>query len=360
MYYRSNQISYTHYKMRNYDLKQVLWVEDDTSIIPQFIEDAENSGLELVPYCCWDDAKKALENDYDRWSAIILDAKCKHHRDSADSAVVFLREALKDISVLAVTKDRTIPWYVLTGGDTTEVSDSINDERLKWDKDWTDSTNKKYYSKNTDTEMLYDRIKYHAQVSPRLQIQKMYRNVFEAIEDCKIDDEAYNALEDLLLPIHFPDEIDAKDYNDKFQKARDVLEYVFRSMSAYGILPDWGKQVNLSASSHLLAGKDFTKKDGSVIVKSNATILPKELSRIMRAMVNIIPPFCHSDSGVEDNVSKKEYMNSVENSTFLLKSFALQFCDLILWYRNYLRGHSDKEENARNWEVLDENQLKRR
>ncbi len=346
--------------MRNYDLKQVLWVEDDTSIIPQFIEDAENSGLELVPYCCWDDAKKALENDYDRWSAIILDAKCKHHRDSADSAVVFLREALKDISVLAVTKDRTIPWYVLTGGDTTEVSDSINDERLKWDKDWTDSTNKKYYSKNTDTEMLYDRIKYHAQVSPRLQIQKMYRNVFEAIEDCKIDDEAYNALEDLLLPIHFPDEIDAKDYNDKFQKARDVLEYVFRSMSAYGILPDWGKQVNLSASSHLLAGKDFTKKDGSVIVKSNATILPKELSRIMRAMVNIIPPFCHSDSGVEDNVSKKEYMNSVENSTFLLKSFALQFCDLILWYRNYLRGHSDKEENARNWEVLDENQLKRR
>ena len=360
MYYRSNQISYTHYKMRNYDLKQVLWVEDDTSIIPQFIEDAENSGLELVPYCCWDDAKKALENDYDRWSAIILDAKCKHHRDSADSAVVFLREALKDISVLAVTKDRTIPWYVLTGGDTTEVSDSINDERLKWDKDWTDSTNKKYYSKNTDTEMLYDRIKYHAQVSPRLQIQKMYRNVFEAIEDCKIDDEAYNALEDLLLPIHFPDEIDAKDYNDKFQKARDVLEYVFRSMSAYGILPDWGKQVNLSASSHLLAGKDFTKKDGSVIVKSNATILPKELSRIMRAMVNIIPPFCHSDSGVEDTVSKKEYMNSVENSTFLLKSFALQFCDLILWYRNYLRGHSDKEENARNWEVLDENQLKRR
>lgn len=360
MYYRSNQISYTHYKMRNYDLKQVLWVEDDTSIIPQFIEDAENSGLELVPYCCWDDAKKALENDYDRWSAIILDAKCKHHRDSADSAVVFLREALKDISVLAVTKDRTIPWYVLTGGDTTEVSDSINDERLKWDKDWTDSTNKKYYSKNTDTEMLYDRIKYHAQVSPRLQIQKMYRNVFEAIEDCKIDDEAYNALEDLLLPIHFPDEIDAKDYNDKFQKARDVLEYVFRSMSAFEILPDWGKQVNLSASSHLLAGKDFTKKDGSVIVKSNATILPKELSRIMRAMVNIIPPFCHSDSGVEDNVSKKEYMNSVENSTFLLKSFALQFCDLILWYRNYLRGHSDKEENARNWEVLDENQLKRR
>ena len=360
MYYRSNQISYTRYKMRNYDLKQVLWVEDDTSIIPQFIEDAENSGLELVPNCCWDDAKEALENDYNRWSAIILDAKCKHHRYSADSAVVFLREALKDISVLAATKGRTIPWYVLTGGDTSEVSDSINDERMKWDKDWTDSTNKKYYSKNTDTEMLYNRIKYHAQESPRLQIQKMYRNVFNAIEECKIDDEAYNALEDLLVPIHFPGEIEACDYNDKFQKARDILEYIFRSMSAYGILPDWGKQVNLTASSLLLDNMDFKNKDDSPIVKSRARILPKELSRIMKVMVNIIPPFCHSDSGIEDNVRKKEYMTSVENSTFLLKSFTLQFCDLILWYRNYLREHPDKEENAKNWEIIDEKQLRRK
>lgn len=346
--------------MKNYDLIQVLWVEDDEKVTKTYPVKAKLLGLQLVPHSCWDDAKVALEREYDRWSAIILDAKCKHHRESADNAVRFLGEALKDISTLAQKKGRTIPWYILTGGDESEVSDSINDDRMEWDSDWTVAKHKNYYSKATDRDELYRRIRYRASRSPRLQIQKMYRDVFVAIEECKIGDEAYNALEDLLVPIHFPDEIEASDYNDKFQKARDILEYIFRSMSAYGILPDWGKQVNLSASSHLLAGKDFTKKDGSVIVKSNATILPKELSRIMRAMVNIIPPFCHSDSGVEDNVSKKEYMNSVENSTFLLKSFALQFCDLILWYRNYLRGHSDKEENARNWEVLDENQLKRR
>ena len=105
---------------------------------------------------------------------------------------------------------------------------------------------------------------------------------------------------------------------------------------------------------------DFKNKDDSPIVKSRARILPKELSRIMKVMVNIIPPFCHSDSGIEDNVRKKEYMTSVENSTFLLKSFTLQFCDLILWYHNYLREHPDKEENAKNWEVIDEKQLRRK
>ena len=346
--------------MKHYDLIQVLWVEDDEKVTKTYPVKAKLLGLQLVPHSCWDDAKVALEREYDRWSAIILDAKCKYHRESADNAVRFLGEALKDISALAQKKGRIIPWYILTGGDESEVSDSINDDRMMWDSDWTVAKHKNYYSKATDRDELYRRIRYRASISPRLQIQKMYRNVFEAIEECNIDIEAYNALEDLLIPIHFPDEIDAKDYNDKFQKARDVLEYIFRSMSTYGILPNWGKQVNLTASSLLLDNMDFKNKDDSPIVTSRARILPKELSRIMKVMVNIIPPFCHSDSGIEDNVRKKEYMTSVENSTFLLKSFTLQFCDLILWYRNYLREHPDKEENAKNWEVMDEKQLKRR
>lgn len=341
--------------MKHYDLIQVLWVEDDPVVTETFPLKAENFGLDLVPFPCWDDAKEALENDYDRWSAIILDAKCKHHRDSADSAVVFLREALKDISVLAVTKDRTIPWYVLTGGDTCEVSDSINDERLKWDKDWTDSTNKKYYSKNTDTEMLYNRIQYHAQVSPRLQIQKMYRNVFEAIEECKIDDEAYNALEDLLVPIHFPGEIDASDYNDKFKKARVVLEYVFRSMIENGMLPEWGKHMNTRWSSCILAGKHAMKyvKDGDdiVVVEAKEAILPAALNDVIRSMVNTLPADVHSKSGDADSTSVSDYIKSVDGSTYLLNSFALQLCDVILWYRNYLRDHSDKEQNASKWEI---------
>ena len=341
--------------MKHYDLIQVLWVEDDPKATGTYPLKAENFGLDLMDFPCWDDAKEALENDYDRWSAIILDAKCKHHRNSEDSAVVFLREALKDISVLAVTKGREIPWYVLTGGDTSEVSDSINDERLKWDKDWTDSTNKKYYSKNTDTEMLYNRIQYHAQVSPRLQIQKMYRNVFEAIEECKIDDEAYNALEDLLVPIHFPGEIEASDYNDKFKKARVVLEYVFRSMIENGMLPEWGKHMNTRWSSCILAGKPATKyvKGGEdiIVVESKEAILPAALNDILRAMVNILPADVHSKSGDVNAVNIPDYIKCVNGSTYLLNSFALQLCDLILWYRNYLREHGDKEENASKWEI---------
>lgn len=338
--------------MKAYDLKQVLWVEDDPKVTETYPLKAENFGLELVPYPCWDDAKSALENDYDRWSAIILDAKCKHHRDSKDSAVIFLREALKDLSVLSEKNGHIIPWYVLTGGDESEVSDSINDERMQWDRDWTESKNKKFYSKNVDDELLYKRIRYHACESSRIQIQKMYKQVFDAIEECGIDDNAYNALEDLLVPIHFPKEIDDKDFNDKFEKARTVLEYIFRSMSSHGILPEWGRQVNLRWSSCLLAGKP-AKKDDVIIIDCTKQILPEPLMMTLKNMVDIIPAFCHSDSKDSDDVNKEEYLGMVNESTFLLKSFALQMCDFVLWYRNYLKEHGNAEENAANWKVLD-------
>lgn len=343
--------------MKEYDFIQVLWVEDDPKVTESYPLEAENYGLQLVPFPCWDDAKEALSSDYERWSAIILDARCRHHRDSDDNAVVFLREALKDISVLSANKGHVIPWYVLTGGDKSEVSDSINDERLQWDKDWTESKKKKYYSKNIDNESLYRRIRYHAYKSPRIQIQEMYRHVFEAVEECGIDDNGYNALEDLLVPIHFPKNIRDNDYNDKFEKARTVIEYIFRSMAIYGILPNWGKQVNLQWSSCLLSGMPATRKDekgnDAIIIDCKKQVLPGALKEILRSMTRIIPAFCHSDSKEDKDIKKDEYLKCVDDSTLLLKSFSFQICDFVLWYRNYLREHRDFEENASNWIIKD-------
>lgn len=342
--------------IKYYDLIQVLWVEDDKKVIDTYPAKAKNFfGLQLVHFPCWDDAEKALEEEYDRWSAIILDAKCKHHRDSADNAVRFLGEALKSISNKAVEKRRVIPWYVLTGGDESEVSDSINEDRLKWDRDWTESKHKNFYSKATDRDELYRRIRYHANTSPRLQIHKMYHNVFDAMEECEIDDEAYNNLEDLLVPIHFPEQIENKDFNDKFKKARIILENIFRNMSTYGILPDWGKNINVRWSSCILSGKPAVKyiKDGDdiVVIEAKESVLPIALIDVVRLMVNILPADVHAKSSDANSVNLPDYINSVEGSTYLLKSISLQLCDLILWYRNYLRDHKDKEQNALKYEI---------
>lgn len=287
--------------MKDYDLDltQVLWVEDDPVVIEQYPLKAENFDLQLVAYPCWDDAKAALENDFDRWSAIILDAKCKYHRDSEDNAVVFLREALKDIAIICGKRGRIIPWYILTGGDTTEVSDSINDERMKWDFDW----NKKYYSKNTDNDMLYRRIRNHARISPRLQIQQMYyKDVFDAIKELDLNDNVEFFLEDLLSEIHFP-ELDNKDYNDKYKKVRQIVEYIFRSMMQKGLLPPQCK-INLTSSNRILSGQNIMEGKGSdavVIVEVEKAVLPKIIQDNIIHMIHTAGSDVHSEEGADTN-----------------------------------------------------------
>ena len=183
----------------------------------------------------------------------------------------------------------------------------------------------------------------------------MYKNVFEAIEACEIDVEGYNSLEDLLIPIHFPDEIDDVNYNEKFVKARALLEYIFRSMSVHGLLPEWGKQVNFRWSCCLLSGINATRKDKEgkeiIYIESVCSILPPVLRKVIREL-DIIPAFCHSDNKEEDEIKKEEYLKSVNCSTFLLKSYTLQICDIILWYNNYLRTNPNKEENMKKWHDL--------
>lgn len=340
--------------MKDYDLdlKQVLWVEDDPVVIEQYPLKAENFDLQLVAYPCWDDAKAALENDFDRWSAIILDAKCKYHRDSEDNAVVFLREALKDIAIICGKRGRIIPWYILTGGDTTEVSDSINDERMKWDFDW----NKKYYSKNTDNDMLYRRIRNHARISPRLQIQQIYyKDVFDTIKELDLNDNVEFFLEDLLSEIHFP-ELDNKNYNDKYKKVRQIVEYIFRSMMQKGLLPPQCK-INLTSSNRILSGQNIMEGKGNdavVIVEVEKAVLPKIIQDNIIHMIHTAGSDVHSEEGADTNSKHiTEYLKDVGNTSYLLKSYALQLCDVILWYKNYIDKHNDEEINALNWTVKD-------
>lgn len=92
-----------------------------------------------------------------------------------------------------------------------------------------------------------------------------------------------------------------------------------------------------------------TNSKDIVVYESKKRILPVAMTKTIKAIVNIVPPFCHSENGTESDISKKEYMERVQSSTFLLKSFTLQLCDLILFYRSYIREHPDKERNRSEW-----------
>ena len=345
--------------MENHDLLQILWVEDDPGVRETYPLKADTFDLQLVPYSCWDDGKAALEGDYDRWSAIILDAKCKQHRDSSDNAVRFLGEALKDIAAISKEKRRIIPWYVLTGGAESEVSDSITDDRMKWDADWTKATNKNYYSKNVDNEMLFRRIRYYAKKSPRMQIQEMYRDSCELL--AQLDTNACEDIMTILEAIHFPDS--HPDFTPRlfYNPLRKALEYIFRDMRKVSIIPDNffnGNTVNINQCFIFVIGKDaeklgFKHKDGG--------ITPRHIQDMMSLIINLGNANSHSfETSHSTELSEEEIQNYDKhittiggNSKLMIFSIALQFCEILQWMNNYIKNHPDKEENRKKWVKLD-------
>lgn len=338
--------------MKTYDLKliQVLWVEDDQDAVERGQMDAYSFGLQLEAFPCWDDAKKVLDEEYDRWSAIILDAKCKYHADSSDNAVRFLGEALKDISILGEKKGRIIPWYVFTGGDEGEVSDSINDDRMKWDGDWTESKKKKYYSKNTDDEDLYRRIRYHAQKSPRLQTFEKYHDVINHL--ISLDNYAGVYILDILEAMHFPSKHPEFKPILYYNPLRQILEYLFRAANKYCIVPDEcfddKGDPNLSQCCHYLSGNDATYarvRYGSKEKKDR--VVPLHIELMMRMILDVGNINSHSTKLSEIELKELEqYLNkNVFNSCYLIYSLALNVCEITLWLKNYIDSHQDIEKN---------------
>jgi len=331
---------------------KVLWVEDDPRLIVDFPREIEGQelGVTLYPVSCWDDAKEALEKDFSSWDAIILDAKCKQHRDSADNATKFLSEALSGLRFMYAKYHRTINWYILSGGSEEELNDSILDDRKAWDGDWP----KLYYSKATDKFELINRIIAHVNMrSEETQVKTVFfRDVFEAIREARLGEEVEKNMVDLLVPVVFPGGVLTADYNNRFKNARIVLEHVFRGMIDMGMLPpSLGKNngrdaVNMSWCCNFISGRPSSQATYSI----DKNIFPRIFYNNVWNIVNTIGSSVHS--ATEGNgimVSFKQYQAGTGETPYLLKSFAYQLCDVILWYGNYIKENNDPTVNERNW-----------
>lgn len=357
------------------NLIQVLWVEDDPQITRTYPIEAARYGIQLVPFACWEEAEKALLSDFKRWSAIVLDAKCKYKRDSHDNAAEFLSHAIYSIGIICTNRHRILPWYVLSGGSEEELNDLIIDRREEWDGDW---NHKKFYSKTTDRDMLFRRIPYHAKISLEMQIRLVYYpDVFKAIRCSGLDDNMEVYMEDLLLPMHTQN-YTGKEYNDKMTLVRKCIELIFQSMARHGILPnkkqgenfvlhdiivDKRGGINITWCSKIIAGKNITRTDMKtgeeiVMVESSENILPNVLKESFQRLIEISAVYEHTENksaNEEQQANSRhtpEFLELVGYAPYLLRGMTMELCNIILWYANYLEKHDDEERNALNWKIL--------
>lgn len=360
---------------------QVLWVEDNNSIHELFAAHAEKSDIQLVAVDCWDDAELLLEEDYDRWQAIILDAKCKFKKNDADKANKFLSHTFDSLNHLFSRKGRTIPWYVLSGQGEDEIRDLIPPSRRDWDADWDATVFRPYYDKNKfiawggldkdgnqkmreEYKVLFDRIKsyvlkYNVDLALRVDL---YPEVFKAIDDLKLPGEVDGFLIDLLGPIHFKGTKNS-DYNRRYADVRKILEHIFRHMIDNKILPqsyrseNKKKEINLSWSSEFLGKdeidhQDNRKKSRTRVIRHCPPLLPKQLADMLKITVFQCGGAVHtSEVEAEIQLNLDKYLPLVNYSPNMLRAISSAMCDFIIWYGAYFVKHTDIELNALEWDI---------
>lgn len=315
--------------------KHVLWVEQNVMVTLDFQSEAKEFGLQLECFNCWDDAFRALEQDFDKWSAIILQPKSKLHPGSYANVNQFLPKAFSDINVTCALKGRNLPWYILTEIDEASIKDLILEDRNRYDHDWPKAS---YDSREeAERKALYKRIKQQTQQAERLQVRSgQYKRVFDALdylENHKLSTDVRGLMEDMLVSLMFGSQTDAN-----LGRSREVLEYLFSSMIANGLLPQSIKNASNDVSnggcSRLLSGLDVT----SVPNKTYKCVIPimnPVMSRNIHELLNIGNSYKHAATN-EKGRALKEYMQ-ITGSEFLMHSCALQLCDIIIWYEQEIK-----------------------
>ncbi len=332
---------------------KVLWVDDDVAMAQSLSNKAALEGIYLVHYPSWEEAEPMLEKEFDSWDAIILDAHCRAKRDEAltgNSATRFLMHVLHRLpDIFAKHGGKKIPWYIFSAGIVDQTDLGLNellegsmDRPPEWDSDFEGT----YYSKGSDTEKLFKSIKGLREKSLETKLtSEMFPEVFKAID--RINSRGLRTeMLTVLKPLATSIEID--DCNHRFVNVRCVIESIFTDMINRGLL---SKKLitkgvtNISWCSLVLLGdpKKFPEGLESLhLTPANCPLLgraPKIMADNIKNMYQTAGDSAHTNSKHapgKRSADLNDYFLDRPETDYLLRSFAYQLCDFILWYNTVI------------------------
>lgn len=344
-----SKIAYTQ-RHRNVNT-HVLWLDDDPTIVEEFKNLAQQRGIEVTHFESWDECEDTLREHLHEWDAVILDANCKFHANDTEYNInTFLAAAISRISRICYqNKTNTIPWYVLTEGKDSTVG-ILKEFLSNMERTWENGVGDKPFYLKSEKILLLDHIGAQRSRSIQYKVQSQYHDVFEAIKECGLS-QVRSYMLNLLCPMY--DGTSPTDYNHRFNDARKTLEAIFCDMIDRGLLPDSlktssKKGANLSWCSLILAGEgeEIEKVPvlrGKGIGKENCKgygAYNKLMAYNVKSIIFAAGSNVHNNQ-IVNNKGKRtadtdNYLKDVNRSSHLIQSYALQLCDIILWYHNFI------------------------
>jgi hypothetical protein len=291
---------------------KILFVDDDCGYAKTWIEKAfDEFNIELVHYEDWESAYTQLNAGFDRFHAIILDAKGKITPDDSSESMTHILSALQDLKEME-GKGFIIPYVVNTG----YIEDSVvrHIQKLK---------EIKIFSKGNESEMfnyLIDNIK----TLPEYKIKKSNEEIFSIFSSDLLAPELGKVLLDTLVFAEHPSWKRVPE--NLFNPVRKIIESIFWKLRAINKIDERcypGNKINLKACIDYLNGDP---------VNINTMRFPG--IKTTPAHINNAFLYIYYTTGTFSHA----YLGSETVSPYAIRSVSMALCEILYWFKSYIEN----------------------
>ena len=305
---------------------RVLWIDDEYKKLEDgFGMDAVRAGIELMPFVTSKEGMDALEKDFNKYDAVILDAKGFDEDENESLEFTGLLSSLKKMEKLCERNNRHIYCCIYTGQPNL-LEDSVLRSLFK---------NEQIFDKNKDedVDLMFGDIKKAAENDETTQLKHRYADVLKICEEKYLGEEQFGRLIGIIKEF---ERTDNKQQTQFFTDVRKVIERLFDRLCSIGIIPEELKK-NTNGASKFLAGEDT---DNYYYAKP--WVVHPSIRVILKPLINIVQDASHDK---EDLYLKADEFVREQSTGYLFKSIAAELFELLVYMKNFIDTHQSQEEN---------------
>lgn len=316
----------------------ILWVDEEIGAV-EFKETAQRYDIDVQQSRSWSRAKHALDNRFEQFSAVVLDANCVIN-DGEEPSPDFLYLAVREMEAIFAQHEEQLPWYILSSGNLPDFEQTLRRISMGMRNDMEQEWGRVYYRKDSDLQDLCLAIKHASAKKKDNKVRSLYREVFTTM-DMYFTPDARQTMLDILKALHFPEENRNFDPVLYYTQLRRILEHLFRAANRMGLLPDEvlgaKDKVNLSNSSLYLSGREVNIGSRTIRYRRPGQyIFPPVIAQIVKSILVVANKNSHTvELDTQGRTVIQDYYNSLHSNNFLF-GYTLHLCDVIIWFGKYV------------------------
>ena len=300
-------------------LPTILWIDDEVDKLTAVIHDAKAAGITLEPFRTLAEGMDALKTNYERYDAVLLDAKF----GATEEDKVFGTEnsTLAHLEIAKLSDKKELEVFVLSG--LTRDQAVITDAYQK-------SFKGKVYRKGmeADLDRLWMDLEAAANRQPTVQIRRKYANALAACQTGYLGKQAGDILIGLLQHLE-NDTLEIKDLNE----IRKVVETLVTALRRRGDIPKDITKLNPTAN---YLGGVSTRTDNKRWCSIDRDSFPQEVGKLLNSLV--------TTTQVGSHPLYLDWLIREKRSDYWLKASLYQLLSLLEWYTVYKDSGQMAEE----------------